>query len=42
MSRAGSTNGEKSNCWETQRERDNYEDQDVDGWIILKLVLREI
>jgi hypothetical protein len=25
--------------WERQKERDNWEDQDVDGWTILKLIL---
>jgi hypothetical protein len=25
--------------WEGQKERDHYEDQDVGGWIILKLIL---
>jgi hypothetical protein len=25
--------------WESQRERDHWEDQDVGGWIILKWVL---
>jgi hypothetical protein len=25
--------------WGSQRERDHYEDQDVGGWIILKLIL---
>jgi hypothetical protein len=24
--------------WESQKEGDNYEDQDVDGWIILKWI----
>jgi hypothetical protein len=23
-------------CWESQKERDHYEDQDVGGWTILK------
>jgi hypothetical protein len=26
-------------CWESQKERDNYEDQDVSGLIILKRIL---
>jgi hypothetical protein len=25
--------------WESQKERDNYEDQDLGGWIILKWIL---
>jgi hypothetical protein len=25
--------------WESQKERDHYEDQDVSGWIILKRIL---
>jgi hypothetical protein len=25
--------------WERQRERENQEDQDIGGWIILKLIL---
>jgi hypothetical protein len=25
--------------WESQKERDHYEDQDVGGWIILKRIL---
>jgi hypothetical protein len=25
--------------WESQEERDRYEDKDVGGWIILKLIL---
>jgi hypothetical protein len=25
--------------WESQKERDHYEDQDVGGWIILKWIL---
>jgi hypothetical protein len=25
--------------WENQRERDHWEDQDVGGWVILKLTL---
>jgi hypothetical protein len=26
-------------CWESQKERDDYEDQDFGGWIILKWIL---
>jgi hypothetical protein len=25
--------------WESQKERDHYEDQDVGGWVILKWIL---
>jgi hypothetical protein len=25
--------------WESQKERDHQEDQDVDGWIILRWIL---
>jgi hypothetical protein len=43
MGRACSTNGEKRNAyrilWEIQKERDHWEDQDVGGWTILKLIL---
>jgi hypothetical protein len=28
--------------WESQKERDHWEDQDVGGWTILKMVLGEI
>jgi hypothetical protein len=29
--------------WESQRERDHYEDQDIGGWTILRIMeLREI
>jgi hypothetical protein len=28
--------------WESQKERDHYEDQDVGGWTILKWTIREI
>jgi hypothetical protein len=28
--------------WERQKERGNWEDQDVDGWTIFKLILREV
>jgi hypothetical protein len=27
--------------WETQKERDHQEDQDVSGWIILKWIVME-
>jgi hypothetical protein len=40
MGRACSTNGGKGMhvgyWWESQKERDNKEDQDVGGWTILK------
>jgi hypothetical protein len=26
-------------CWESQKERGHWEDQDVSGWIILKLIV---
>jgi hypothetical protein len=26
-------------CWESQKERDHWEDEDVNGWTILKLIL---
>jgi hypothetical protein len=26
--------------WECQKKRDQYEDQDVDGWTILKWILK--
>jgi hypothetical protein len=43
MDRAGSTNGTKRNAYtlleRNQKERDNYEDQDVGGWIIVKWFL---
>jgi hypothetical protein len=40
---ACSPNGGKEKCvigywWESQRERDHYEDQDIDGWRILKWI----
>jgi hypothetical protein len=28
--------------WESQKERDHWEDQDVDEWLIIKWILREI
>jgi hypothetical protein len=28
--------------WESQKETDHWEDQDVGGWTILKWILREI
>jgi hypothetical protein len=28
--------------WESQKERDHWEDQDVGGWTILNWILREI
>jgi hypothetical protein len=28
--------------WESQKERDHYEDQDVGGWTILKWILDRI
>jgi hypothetical protein len=28
--------------WESQKERDHWEDQDISGWTILKWILREI
>jgi hypothetical protein len=33
--------GEKRNAyrWEIQKQRDHWEDQDVDGWTILKWIL---
>jgi hypothetical protein len=36
--------GEKRNAyrWESQKERDHGEDQNVGGWTILKWILREI
>jgi hypothetical protein len=27
--------------WESQKERDHYEDQDVGGWIVLKWILEK-
>jgi hypothetical protein len=38
--------GERRNAirywWESQKERYHLEDQDVDGWTILKWILREV
>jgi hypothetical protein len=48
MGRACSTNGGDEECmhigywWESQKERDHWEDQDVGGWTILKMDLGEI
>jgi hypothetical protein len=28
--------------WESQKERDRWEDQDVDGWTILKWILERL
>jgi hypothetical protein len=45
MGRPCSTNGSRRRrtlidyWWESQREIDNYEDQDVGGWIILGWIL---
>jgi hypothetical protein len=43
MGRACSTNGEKRNAYRllvgSQKERDHWEDEDVDGWTILKWIL---
>jgi hypothetical protein len=33
--------GAKRDAWKSQKERDHYEYQDVGGWTILKLILRE-
>jgi hypothetical protein len=41
MGRACSTNGGEMHigyCWESQKERDHYQDQDVGGWTILKWI----
>jgi hypothetical protein len=38
----GTNEGEEEHVgywWESQKERDHYEDQDVGGWIILGLIL---
>jgi hypothetical protein len=36
--------GEKRNVysclWESQRERDHYEDPDIGGWIIIRRILQ--
>jgi hypothetical protein len=39
--------GEKRNAcigywWESQKERDHWEDEEIVGWTILKCILREI
>jgi hypothetical protein len=43
MGRACNTNGKNRNAyriwWESQKERDHYEDEDVGGWTILKWIL---
>jgi hypothetical protein len=40
MGRTYSTNeGEEECIWGSQKERDCYEDQDINGWIILKWTL---
>jgi hypothetical protein len=43
MGKAYSTNGGRGMhigyWWESQKERDHYEDQDVDRWTILKWIL---
>jgi hypothetical protein len=43
MGRACSTNGRGGICigywWEDQKERDHWEDKDVDEWTILKWIL---
>jgi hypothetical protein len=46
MGRACSTNGGRVGMhigywWESQKERDRLEDQDVDGWTILKWILEK-
>jgi hypothetical protein len=28
--------------WKSQKERDDYEDQDVGGWTVLKLILDKV
>jgi hypothetical protein len=27
-------------CWKSEKERDNSEDQDIEGWIILRNILQ--
>jgi hypothetical protein len=41
MGRGCSTNGAKRNAywWENQKETDNWEGQDIGGWITLKWIL---
>jgi hypothetical protein len=43
MDKACSRNGRKRNtykiCWQYQKERSHYEDEDISWWIILKLTL---
>jgi hypothetical protein len=40
VGRACSTNGEEEEyIWESQKERNHWEDQGVGGWTILKLIL---
>jgi hypothetical protein len=40
MGKAYNTNGGRRGYgWESQKERDHQEDQDVGGWIILKWIL---
>jgi hypothetical protein len=43
MDGACSTNGEKRNAyiilWESQKERDHWENQDLDAWTLLKWIL---
>jgi hypothetical protein len=44
MSMLCSTNGGRSGmhigyCWEIQKGRDHWEDQDVGGWTLLKWIL---
>jgi hypothetical protein len=46
MGTACSTNGGEEECirywWESQRERNHWEEQDIGRWTILKMDLREI
>jgi hypothetical protein len=42
MGRTCSTNSGGEECREIQEGRDNWEDQDVGGWAILRWILREI